>query len=116
MTEKGHQKFVPLKWTFFQKKSPSWSAKNFSVPPNSAPGFRHCPHTQLLNGICSLGSGTDKILRLGKDSKNRFLMIVKVLSRSSILCDLVNSELLSICCSYAFGLAQAVSTRRARRL
>src|SRR6218665_1791890 len=40
MTKKGHQKFLPLKWKFFQKKSSSWSAKNFSVPPNSAPGFR----------------------------------------------------------------------------
>src|SRR6218665_297976 len=41
MTKKSHQKFLPLKWKFFLKKTSSWSAKIFSFPPNSAPGFRH---------------------------------------------------------------------------
>src|SRR6218665_1979379 len=37
MTKKGHQKFLPPKW----EKTSSWSTKIFSVPPNSAPCFRH---------------------------------------------------------------------------
>jgi len=32
MTKKGHQKVLPLKWEFFQKKSSSWSRKFFPSP------------------------------------------------------------------------------------
>src|SRR6218665_3738445 len=58
MTKKGHQKFLPPKWKFLLKKTSSWSAKICSVPPNSAPGFRHCPQGTL----CSFFS--DKISSL----------------------------------------------------
>ena len=44
MTKKGHQKFLLLKWNFFQKKPHFGRRKKFLSPPNSAPGFRHCKY------------------------------------------------------------------------
>ena len=32
MTRKGHHKFLPIKWKFFQKKTSSWSAKMCRPP------------------------------------------------------------------------------------
>ena len=42
--KKSHQKFLRLKWKFFQKIPHLGQRKKISVPPNSAPGFRHWPN------------------------------------------------------------------------
>src|SRR6218665_2588454 len=44
MTKKKSSEIFAVKMEFFSEKNviqKSWSAKNFSVPPNSAPGLRH---------------------------------------------------------------------------
>src|SRR6218665_1661024 len=47
MTKKRSSEMFAAKMEIFSEKS-SWSAKNFSVPPNSAPGFRHCSRASFL--------------------------------------------------------------------
>ena len=45
MTKKKSSGICAVKMEIFSEKNviqKSWSAKNFSVPPNSAPGLRHC--------------------------------------------------------------------------
>jgi len=45
MTKKRSSEISAVKMESFPEKTiiqKSWSAKNLSVPPNSAPGLRHC--------------------------------------------------------------------------
>jgi len=53
MTNKSYQKFWALKWKFVHKEShlKIWSAKFFSVPPNSAPSLRPCWRTSISHPI-----------------------------------------------------------------
>src|SRR6218665_2958744 len=41
MTKTRSSEIFAGKMKLFQKKTTSWSVKNLSFPPNSAPGFRH---------------------------------------------------------------------------
>src|SRR6218665_2411076 len=52
MTKKRSSEILAVKMEFFQKKTSlqkSWAAKKLSVPPNSAPGLRHCRGFYLIS-------------------------------------------------------------------
>src|SRR6218665_3686345 len=65
MTKKRSSEIFGAKMEIFSEKTSSWSAKNFSVPPNSTPGFRHCCHSVGRNPSTVLGSHPGNFLPTG---------------------------------------------------
>src|SRR6218665_1567402 len=60
MTKKRSSEIFAVQMEIFLK---SWSAKNLSVPPNSAPGLRHCPHNKSTRPLFCFRFDTVKVIR-----------------------------------------------------
>jgi len=87
MTKKRSSEFLGVKTgnsfekSVFQK---SWSAKNFSVPPNSAPGLRHCSPPYTPNTLINRAPYPMKEMQRNKGIRHSHIALGLALYKCSI--------------------------------